>query len=175
MRTTLTAVALLAVAAVACKPPAETADQMAARMQAETDSARTAIAAQNRRFEAAMAAGSADSLAALYAENGSMMAPNMMGVTSRDSIRAAFGPMMQAGKSMLTLNTVTVSANGPMAVERGTYHFTFTPTRGPAQPDSGKYLVHWHNVNGTWLMSDDIWNSDAPMAPPAPAPRRARS
>ena len=173
MRTTRwTAAALLLVAAAACKPPAETAEQLAARMAADADSARTGIAAQNRRFEAAMAAGSADSLAVLYTEDGAMMAPNMAGVMGREGIRAAFGPMMQGGKATLTLNTVAVAANGPMAVERGTYHFTYTPTRGPAQPDSGKYLVHWKKVSGTWLMADDMWNSDAPMAMPAGSAKR---
>jgi len=171
MRTTRWTAAALLLVAAACKPPAETAEQMATRMAAEADSARTAIAAQDRRFEAAMAGGWADSLAALYTEDASMMAPNMAGVTGREGIRAAFAPMMQGGKATLTLNTVSVVANGPMAVERGTYHFTFTPTRGPAQPDSGKYLVHWHKVNGTWLLADDIWNSDAPMMPAGSAKR----
>ena len=167
MHTTRWAAAALLLVAAACKPPAETAEQMAARMAADADSARTGIEAQNRRFEAAMAAGSADSLAALYTDDAAMMAPNMPGVIGRDSIRAAFVPMMQGGKATLTLNTVAVSANGPMAVERGTYHFTITPTHGAAQAESGKYLVHWHKVNGTWLLADDIWNSDALMAMPA--------
>ena len=34
---------------------------------------------------------------------------------------------------------------------------------------SGKYLVHWMQRSGKWLIVDDIWNSDAPL-PMAPAP-----
>src|SRR5437762_960456 len=43
--------------------------------------------------------------------------------------------------------------------------------------DSGKYVVHWMQENGKWLMMDDIWNSDTPampMAAPAPPPPPAR-
>jgi hypothetical protein len=33
----------------------------------------------------------------------------------------------------------------------------------------GKYLVHWHRVDGKWLIADDIWNLDTPPAPAGPA------
>ena len=74
-------------------------------------------------------------------------------------------------KAQLTLNPQSVSANGPLAVERGTYSVTFTPPGATAPiTDTGKYLAHWHLIGGKWMMVDDIWNSDLPVAP-APAPR----
>jgi hypothetical protein len=31
--------------------------------------------------------------------------------------------------------------------------------------DTGKYLVHWKQVGGKWLLANDIWNSDLPAMP----------
>ena len=60
-------------------------------------------------------------------------------------------------------------ANGPLAIEAGTYKITFTPAGAPAPiTDTGKYLVHWHKVGDKWMMVDDIWNSDLPAMPMGP-------
>jgi len=65
--------------------------------------------------------------------------------------------------------------NGPLAIERGTWTYAI-PAQGktPAMNVAGKFLVHWRKVDGQWLFAEDIWNNDAPMAPPPPAPRRSR-
>jgi hypothetical protein len=94
------------------------------------------------------------------------MAPNMAAATGRQAIVGALAPM--AG-STLVLNTESVSANGPIAVERGNYSITLTPPGATAPiTDTGKYLVHWHKVGDKWMMVEDIWNSDLPamMEPP---------
>ena len=77
------------------------------------------------------------------------------------------------------MRTASVVANGPIAVERGNWTFDFKPGKGAppgmgAMTDQGKYLTHWHDVGGQWLMAEDIWNSDTPAAPPPPA-RPART
>ena len=72
-----------------------------------------------------------------------------------------------------------VHGAGDMAMERGSWHWAFPagaklPPGMPAV-DSGKYIVHWMQQNGKWLMVDDIWNSDTPLPsapPPPPAPAR---
>ena len=69
-----------------------------------------------------------------------------------------------------------------MALETGRWHYAWPAgvTLPPGTPavDSGKYLAHWMQRNGKWLMVEDIWNSDlptpAPPPPPAPTPRRSR-
>jgi hypothetical protein len=66
-----------------------------------------------------------------------------------------------------------------MAMERGRWHWAFPAGAklppGMAAVDSGKYLAHWMQENGKWVMVDDIWNSDTPlpMAPPPPPPAPA--
>jgi ketosteroid isomerase-like protein len=162
LMTVLGSLALIA----GCQPAAETAEQAEQRMSAESAAAKTAIEASNAAFVAQFKAGQADSVAAHYTEDGRLMAPNMAAATGRQAIVGALAPM--AG-STLVLNTESVSANGPIAVERGNYSITLTPPGATAPiTDTGKYLVHWHKVGDKWMMVEDIWNSDLPamMEPP---------
>jgi ketosteroid isomerase-like protein len=150
-----------------CQPAAETAEQAEARMATEATEARTAIEASNARFVRFFNAGQGDSLAAIYTEEGRVMAPNLPPAVGRSAIASSMG--MMAGAT-LALTTESVSASGPLAVERGTYSITLTPPGATAPvTDTGKYLVHWHKVGDNWMMVDDIWNSDLPAAPMPPA------
>ena len=166
MRMRYFAVAVLALAA--CKPAAETPDQAQARMAAEGDSVKAGVTQMDNAFAEHMKAGHADSVAAFYADNASLMAPNMPAAHGAAAIKAALTSMLAQGKpTAFTLTPQEVSANGPMAIERGRYVF------GSAMGvDSGKYLVHWHKIGGTWKIVDDIWNSDNPAMPMPAAPAR---
>jgi uncharacterized protein (TIGR02246 family) len=164
-------IAVLAVLA-ACQK-AETPEQAQARMSAESDSARASIEQNMQAFARHVNAGHADSLAALYADDAVLMPPNMPAATGRAAIQEAFAGMMQGGATTIRFAVQSVSANGPLAVERGTYSYTMTPAGGgPAMADSGKYLVHWHRIAGRWMIVEDAWNSDVAVPEPAPAGRR---
>ena len=167
MRRTMRVVLALGLGVVAgCAPKAETAEQADQRMASEATAARTAIEASNQQFTAHFNAGHGDSVAARYAEDGRVMAPNMAVASGRQAIAASMG--MMAGAT-LALTTESVAANGPLAIERGTYKITLTPPGATAPiTDTGKYLVHWRKVGDNWLMVDDIWNSDLPAMPMGP-------
>jgi hypothetical protein len=162
----------LVFAAVACQPKGETAEQAQMRMQNETAAARTAIDSTNRELMTHFNMGHPDIVAALYAENGVVMPPNEPVVVGRSAIKDVLA-QFAAMKAQLTLTSTAVSANGPLAVERGTYSVTFTPPGAKAPvTDTGKYLVHWHRIDGKWMLVDDIWNSDLPPTPPPPPARK---
>ena len=167
MRRMTTVVLALGLGVMAgCAPKPETPEQAEARMTAEATAARTAIEASNQQFVMHFNAGHGDSVAAFYAEDGRVMAPNMAVASGRQAIAASMG--MMAGAT-LVLTTESVAASGPLAVERGTYKITLTPPGAPGPiTDTGKYLVHWHKVGDKWMMVDDIWNSDLPAAPAGP-------
>lgn len=149
-----------------CQPAAETAEQAEQRVASETAAAKTAIEASNASFVVHFNAGQGDSIAAHYTEDGRVMGPNMPAAVGRAAIAGSMG--MMAGAT-LALNTESVAANGPMAVERGTYSITLTPPGATAPiTDTGKYLVHWHKVGDKWMMVEDIWNSDLPAMPEPP-------
>ena len=157
-----------------CQPAAETPQQMETRMNTESAAVKTIVDSLDKEFATHFNMAHADVVAAMYTEQGHMMAPNMAEAVGREAIKAGLAGMA-AMKPQLKLAAQSVSANGPMAIERGTYEFTFTlPGMTAPMTDKGKYLVHWHQVDGKWLLADDIWNSDMPMAPPpAPAPAAA--
>jgi len=175
MRVTPLVAAALVLAA--CAPKPETPDQMAARMKAEADTARTAIVAANARMSKYVAAGQMDSVAMLYAEDAVFYPANMPAVRGRPAILALFKNWGAAGAWTLMVSPLTVEANGPLAIETGRGLMTFAP--GPNAPaemkaaftDTMKYVTTWRKVGGTWLISNDITSSDR-AAQPAPAKKR---
>lgn len=159
--------------AAGCQPKAETPEQAQARMDTESAAARTAIDSLKREFVTHFNQGHGDVVAGFYTEQAHVMPPNAPAAVGREAIKGVFGPFF-AMKSELKLTPDAVVANGPIAIERGSYSVTFTP-EGATAPvtDTGKYLVQWQLVDGKWLIADDIWNSDLPpmpMGPPAKKP-----
>jgi uncharacterized protein (TIGR02246 family) len=163
-----TRIAAAAIAVLGCQQPAETPEQRDARITTESAAARTAIEAKNTEFMTHFNQGHGEQVAALYAEDGVVMAPNVPAVEGRTAIQAMVANFA-AVKAQLTLMTKSVVANGPIAVERGTFRMTFA-SPGAAAPvaDTGKYLVHWRNVGGQWLLVEDMFNSDLPITGPPP-------
>jgi uncharacterized protein (TIGR02246 family) len=165
MRSTVALCALLALAA--CQA-AETPEQAAARMAAESATGKAEIDEINVRYARYMNANQADSIATLFMEDGVLMPPSSPAVVGRDAIRAHMAATGMPPGATLGFTAVDVAANGPILVERGTYTFTM-PAQGsdPAVSIPGKYLVHWHKVNGQWLQAATIWSDDVPPPPPA--------
>lgn len=167
MRARIKSAVVIAMAALAACQQPETAEQMHARMQLESDSARVAIEAQLVRFTAAFGNRQADGMAALYAPDAMIMPPDMPAASGRDNIRAGFeamfAPMPEGATLVLRIDAVT--ANGPIAVERGMWTMTLPGPDGTSMELHGKYLAEWHKIEGEWLMVSDIWNNDAPMPP----------
>ena len=163
--------AVLLTAAFACKPapPADT-----------SASAKQAIDAANAQWPRLTGSGHSDSIAEFYAADAVIMPPNMATMKGKDAIKTFFAALNSMDpKPVLTLRAERVAASGAVAVEMGRWNWGWAggakPPAGMPAVDSGKYIVHWHEINGKWLMVDDIWNSDTPMpmAPaPAPAPKR---
>jgi len=154
---------LVLLAAVACQP----ADTSA--------SAKTAIDAVNAQWPRLTSTGHADSIAEFYAADAVIMPPNMATMKGKEAIRTFFATLNTMDpKPTLTLRADAVHGAGGMAMERGRWTWTFPAGAklppGMAAVDSGKYIVHWMQQNGKWVIVDDIWNSDTPPMPMAPPP-----
>ena len=166
--------AVLLTAAFACRPASSSAADTSA-------AAKQAIDAANAQWPRLTSTGHADSIAEFYAADAIIMPPNMAATSGKEAIRAFFATMNTVDpKPTLTLRAEAVHGAGTMAMERGRWHWAFPAGAklppGMAAVDSGKYIVHWMQENGKWVMVDDIWNSDMPLPttppPPAPAPKR---
>jgi ketosteroid isomerase-like protein len=98
-------------------------------------------------------------MAAIYADNGTLMPPNEKIVTGTAAIRSFFAMLWPMNANLVITSTaITVASSGDMATDAGTYTFSAGQVN-----DTGKYLVHWHKIGTTWKIVDDIWNSDTPL------------
>jgi ketosteroid isomerase-like protein len=136
----------------------------ACQKKADTAAEETAIRAQDTAWNAAVAAKSDSAVAAIYADNGTLMPPNEKIVTGTAAIRSFFAMLWPMNANLvITPTAITVASSGDMATDVGTYTFSAGQVN-----DTGKYLVHWHKIGNAWKIVDDMWNSDMPMpgAPP---------
>ncbi|MEX0692722.1 MAG: DUF4440 domain-containing protein [Gemmatimonadales bacterium] len=161
-------VTLLASAVLVACQSTETADQIASRIEQESQAARAEIERIIVDYERWVAGGHVDSMASLLAEDARVLPPNQPSVVGRADWIAWARPMFAHGTWTEDIMTEAVVANGPIAIERGRYVLNFTPgSTSPAgavaMSDTGKYLWHWHRIDGRWQLADAIWNSDRPL------------
>ena len=113
-------------------------------------------------------AGDADGVAALYAEDGVVLAPGAPAVVGRAAIRdfiASKSATYKAAGLTSTGDEVTdVGVAGDMAWITGTFSVT---DASRATVHKGKYVAIYRRANGKWAIIRDTWNSDMP---PAAAP-----
>ncbi len=151
---------------------------MAARIKAESDSARPALQAALDRYARHFAAGRADSLVMFYSEDAVVMLANMPALKGRAAIQAADAEALSWGTYQVAFATTRVDANGPLAVQQYAYVVSFKP--GPHAPsgmtafsDTGKAMTAYKKVNGAWLAFADVGGmSDRAMPTPAPVAKK---
>jgi ketosteroid isomerase-like protein len=165
--------AILLLGVAGCQKP-ETPAQVAARMGQESAAAKTQVAALARRWESWTDAGQADSFAAVFTDQGLELPPHAPAAVGPAAIQANHARQASMGQWKLQITVDDATANGPLAVARGTYVNDFTP--GPNAPpgipaaDTGKWVGQYQQAAGTWKTVALIWNSDLPQAmPPATA------
>jgi len=120
------------------------------------------ILARSAEWEAALNAGDIETVAALYESDARLLPPNEEMQIGADAVRALFGSMIDAGLTG-KLNSIDTQVAGDIAYNLGTY----TLMAGDTVVDTGKYMETWHRgEDGQWRYSNDIWNSDVPVASP---------
>ena len=155
-----------AVAALAgCGSARETPEQAEARIAQESAAFKTALKGIENRWEAFSAAGQGDSIASLFMEDGRNNPPNEPAQVGRAAIAKAEAAQNGLYTFSLSILSEDAAANGPIGVEHGTYGVEGKVKKGapkgvPAKfSDHGNYLIHWHNVNGTWQVADLVFTS----------------
>lgn len=169
-RKSLLAVAIFAViaASIACKPAPPAAPAASAASDPAADKAK--LQADALAWFDHYAKADADAMANLYAEDALLMPPGAPAVTGRAAIKTFLGEdaakSKAAGISLKNAAVTGSGVDGDIGWLSGTY--TVVDSTG-ATIDSGSYLSVHRRANGSWPYIRDIWNSDRPPAPPAPA------
>jgi len=135
-----------------------------------SDADKTALRATDQQFAQLALAKNWATLAGLYTADATMMPPNAATLKSRSAIQAwmtAYPPI-----TAFTLEPQEIDGVGSLAYVRGTYTITVTPPGAPSPvEDHGKYLeILRKQADGSWHITNDIFNSDVPLPPPTPAP-----
>ena len=103
-----------------------------------------------------------ETLTMLYASDARILPPNGKMLSGAEGVRETFGAMMDAGLTGKT-SIVGISMSGGLAHKIGTYQVM----DGDSVVDTGKFIETWRmGDDGKWRISNDIWNSDNPPAPP---------
>ena len=163
----LTVVSILA--GWACTQKSESPEETKTRIQQESADVRKVIEAINADLGRWYATGDIDSVATVFAEDARQMPPNGAAIEGREAMRAFWKQAVSWGIWNFNLKTVSVIANGPIAVELGRYSLKFTP--GPDVPsgmtgyeDTGNYVCYWRlSDDGKWRVVYDIANRDQPL------------
>ena len=103
-----------------------------------------------------------DRLVTHYQEDAVLMPPNSGTLRGKDWVKGYFDTVMASGAVSLAMDSKSVSGQGAIAYENGTYTMTTRVANGEETRDRGKYLFVLRRANGRWLYEYAMWNSDLP-------------
>lgn len=151
----------------ACNNAAPEAPKTEAAPKVNVDSVKAAIAASNEVYGEAFAKGDSSSFINCYTSDACINPPNAPKMCGTEALAGFFRmAYSQMGVRNIMISTTEVYTSGEYATEEGTYELQI---EGNKTVDKGKFLVLWKNVNGSWKMFRDVWNSDNPPPPPPPS------
>ena len=178
MRTTLGLGFAVVVGLMGCKK-VESPQATRTGMDRESAALRQTISDVSRSYERWVATGKVDSIAVIYMEQGRQLPPNEPPAVGRKAIRERQARLASWGTWTLHIIPEASMASGSLGVDRGSFTISLKP--GPKAPagvkavaDTGKYLAHWHQVDGQWQIAELIWNSSRPVTPPRAAPKSSK-
>lgn len=108
-------------------------------------------------FTTSFNTGNYDQAAALFANDGVLMAPLNEAAYGQTSVERLLRQLADAGYSDLRLETTRVEHAGEMAMELGRFSWTVRRGDGSAATERGKYVKVWRRL-GAWLIVADCWS-----------------
>ena len=158
--------AMFVVAAAACAPNPSAAPGSMSASAPDAASVRTAIEAANARFVEAFKRSDKAGLVANYMDDGLVMTPNQPAWRGKEAIDRGFtGVLAEMSLKDGGATTSDVIVAGDMAIETGTFAWTFATKAGAEVKDKGKYVTIWkRQPGGAWKILRDINNTDLPAA-----------
>ena len=129
------------------------------------------------QWEKAAAARDVDGTVSYYADDASLLAPNVAIASDKASIRASWAGLLGPDNSLAwQANKAEVARSGDLAYIIGSYQLTMKDSQGKPAADRGKFVEVWKKqADGKWKVEADIFNSDLAVQTPAPAPVKKAS
>jgi ketosteroid isomerase-like protein len=125
------------------------------------------IDSTNAVFGSMISKGDSAGLASLYTSDAKFMAPNMPTANGKNGVQSAFAGLFAVmGTPGLKLTANDVWGTEELVTEVGSYSMT---DKTGKEIDKGKYIDLWKMEDGKWKIHRDIFNSDNPPMPMAPA------
>ena len=120
-----------------------------------------------KRFAEAYNRGDLAAAVEFYTKDAKFLSPNMEIVSGKQAIKELFETGRALGLRRMNFKSVEIAYDGNLAYERGVINIDIEPEGGQAMIDKGKYLVVMkRQVDGSWKVAVDIWNSDLPQPVP---------
>jgi uncharacterized protein (TIGR02246 family) len=102
-----------------------------------------------------------DKTVSFYADDASMLPPNMAIATGKDAIRAVWSKLLtMPGAVTFAPSKVVVAKSGDLAYEIGAFQITGNDAQGKPAISIGKFVVAWQKRSGQWKVVADIFNDD---------------
>ena len=153
---------LASVLASSCDGPAP-ASSRAALPPFDLDATRRLIGEQNARFTQAHLTGDIALIDSMFAPDAKSFPPGAAAVTGLQAMHDFTVEYIKAGLTDFREESTDFYGNADFVVDAGTYVVTYGPEH---VTERGKYLNVWKQVNGSWKIQSNIWNSDAPVPTP---------
>lgn len=150
-------------AGVGCQPQGDKDEDAGASIPSLSAADQAGIRSADSAFMAAANAGDADQIAEVYAQDGSLLAPNLPPQKGRDAVRAFWGGFLDAYTVRFEVASDTIEGRGDLAYNQGHYRFTAVPkAKGvPGIADEGKFLeILKKQSDGSWKYVVDMYSSN---------------
>lgn len=118
-------------------------------------------------FAAAVNAGDAAAVAAVYLPNAHLLPPNAPPIEGREAIRKFWAGLLDAYQVKITMGTDEVEGRGDLAFARGHYALDATP-KGKGAPfhEEGKFVeILRRQPDAGWGYAVDMYSPNQPAAP----------
>ena len=125
--------------------------------------ARQVIQEKNSRFTRAHVVGDSVGMVDIFSEDARVLAPNADPVIGRAAIEVLTSEYLKFGITEFREETTALYGNEDMLIDEGTYVMVYGKA---GTVDKGKYLNVWRKVDGQWKLYSNMWNANAPAAPP---------
>jgi ketosteroid isomerase-like protein len=132
----------------------------------EMGSAQDDVKALDRQWVEAVNSGDAAGVAAFYADDAIVLAPNNEPLQGRNQIQGFFEDLMKLQPSFDPLDSLRIVEAGDLVVGAGRYSLKLLPPGADAPiTDHGKYLgVFKRQADGSLKLILDTWNTSLPLA-----------